>query len=153
MVSDYRFPNLYLNLGIYSSLVIALNNRLQPMSIWIGNPIGGLTFSSAFGQLEEIHEWTVSSPSAHRAAIAQAYPSKLTTPNLQPQNFVTDSIFCFRACKPGPMAPVWCQHIYDTLGCFWNMPANYSAGVFEQCQGDSGEVRPPHLGYQSLSPH
>jgi hypothetical protein len=32
MVSDYRFQNLYLNLGIYlsQSLVIALNNRLQP---------------------------------------------------------------------------------------------------------------------------
>jgi hypothetical protein len=24
-----------------------------------GNPIGGLVFSSAFGALEEIHEWTV----------------------------------------------------------------------------------------------
>jgi hypothetical protein len=24
-----------------------------------GNPVGGLVFSSAFGQLEEIHEWTV----------------------------------------------------------------------------------------------
>ena len=26
---------------------------------WSGNPIGGLVFSSAFGQLEQIHEWTV----------------------------------------------------------------------------------------------
>jgi hypothetical protein len=24
-----------------------------------GNPIGGLVFSSAFGTLEQIHEWTV----------------------------------------------------------------------------------------------
>jgi len=56
------------------------------------------------------------------------------------QNFVSDSLFCFRACKPGPMAPTWCQHIYDVTGCYWNMPANYSAGVFEQCLGDSGEV-------------
>ncbi|KAF8635389.1 hypothetical protein AX15_000392 [Amanita polypyramis BW_CC] len=77
-----------------------------------GNPIGGLVFSSAFGHLEQIHEWT---------------------------NFVSDSMFCFRACKPGPMAPVWCQHIYDVLGCEWNMPANYDAGVFEQCLGDSGQ--------------
>ncbi|KAF8348535.1 hypothetical protein F5887DRAFT_1157007 [Amanita rubescens] len=77
-----------------------------------GNPIGGLAFSSAFGQLEQTHEWT---------------------------NFVSDSLFCFRACKPGPMAPTWCQHIYDVTGCYWNMPANYSAGVFEQCLGDSGE--------------
>ncbi|PFH49588.1 hypothetical protein AMATHDRAFT_147435 [Amanita thiersii Skay4041] len=77
-----------------------------------GNPIGGLVFSSAFGQLQQIHEWT---------------------------NFISDTQFCFRACKPGPMAATWCQHIYDTLGCAWNMPANYNPGVFEQCQGDSGE--------------
>jgi hypothetical protein len=25
------------------------------------------------------------------------------------------------------------------LGCFWNMPGNYNPGVFEKCQGDSGE--------------
>jgi hypothetical protein len=22
------------------------------------------------------------------------------------------------------------------MGCFWNMPANYDAGVFESCKGD-----------------
>ncbi|KIK46952.1 hypothetical protein CY34DRAFT_330105 [Suillus luteus UH-Slu-Lm8-n1] len=32
-----------------------------------------------------------------------------------------------------------CQHIYDVMGCEWNMPANYSPGVFEQCLGDSAE--------------
>ncbi|KAF8069106.1 hypothetical protein FPV67DRAFT_1105941 [Lyophyllum atratum] len=78
----------------------------------LGNPIGGLVFSSAFGQLQEIVEWT---------------------------NFISDTQFCFRACKPGPMAPTWCQHIYDEMGCAWNMPANYDPGVFENCKGDSGE--------------
>ncbi|KAF8888564.1 hypothetical protein BD779DRAFT_1439921 [Infundibulicybe gibba] len=77
-----------------------------------GNPIGGLVFSTAFGPLQEIFEWT---------------------------NFISDSQFCFRACKPGPMAPTFCQHIYDEMGCAWNMPANYNPGVFENCQGDSGE--------------
>ncbi|TFK73346.1 hypothetical protein BDN72DRAFT_198280 [Pluteus cervinus] len=78
-----------------------------------GNPIGGLVFSSAFGPLQQIHEWT---------------------------NFVSDGQFCFRACNPaGSMAPAWCQHIYDVMGCAWNMPANYNPGVFEQCKGDSGE--------------
>lgn len=28
-----------------------------------GNPIGGLVFSSAFGELEQIHEWTVNTQS------------------------------------------------------------------------------------------
>lgn len=76
-----------------------------------GNPIGGLVFSSAFGNLEQIHEWT---------------------------NYMSSTEFCFRACKPGPKAPQWCEHVYDLLGCEWNMPANYAAGTFEQCLGDSG---------------
>ncbi|PPQ92264.1 hypothetical protein CVT25_008572 [Psilocybe cyanescens] len=76
-----------------------------------GNPIGGLVFSSAFGQLEQIHEWT---------------------------NFVAADEFCFRACKPGPLAATFCQHIYDVMGCAWNMPANYGEG-FENCQADSGQ--------------
>ncbi|KAG7440594.1 uncharacterized protein BT62DRAFT_956800 [Guyanagaster necrorhizus] len=77
-----------------------------------GNPVGGLVFSSAFGELQQMHEWT---------------------------NFISSEMFCIRACVPGDMAPTWCQHIYDVLGCQWNMPANYSAGTFEDCEGDSGE--------------
>ncbi|OBZ67650.1 hypothetical protein A0H81_12195 [Grifola frondosa] len=77
-----------------------------------GNPIGGLVFSNAFGSLAQIHEWT---------------------------NFVSDSQFCFRACKDGPNAPALCQHIYDVMGCFWNMPGNYDAGSFERCEADTGE--------------
>ncbi|TCD62764.1 hypothetical protein EIP91_006436 [Steccherinum ochraceum] len=77
-----------------------------------GNPIGGLVFSSAFGDLQQLHEWT---------------------------NYMSDSMFCFRACKEGPQAPTFCQHVYDVMGCQWNMPANYNAGTFERCVGDSGE--------------
>ncbi|TFY77665.1 hypothetical protein EWM64_g6347 [Hericium alpestre] len=77
-----------------------------------GNPIGGLLFSSAFGQMEQLHEWT---------------------------NFVSEKEFCFRGCKDGPNAPALCQHIYDTMGCDWNMPGNYAGGSFDQCKGDSGE--------------
>ncbi|KAF5346397.1 hypothetical protein D9758_012759 [Tetrapyrgos nigripes] len=78
-----------------------------------GNPVGGLVFSDAYGELQQMFEWT---------------------------NFVSDTEFCFRACKPGSdMAPTWCQHIYDEMGCTWNMPANYDAGIFENCEGDSGE--------------
>ena len=57
------------------------------------------------------------------------------------QNFVSDSEFCFRGCKDGPNAPALCQHIYDEMGCDWNMPGNYDTG-FDQCDGDSGEVCP-----------
>ncbi len=51
------------------------------------------------------------------------------------------SEFCFRGCKDAPGAPALCNHIYDVMGCDWNMPGNYSAGVFENCAGDSGDVR------------
>ncbi|ESK92439.1 macrofage activating glycoprotein [Moniliophthora roreri MCA 2997] len=79
-----------------------------------GNPVGGLVFSNAFtgGDVEQLFEWT---------------------------NFMSAEQFCFRACKRGPMAPTFCQHIYDVMGCAWNMPANYDANVFEKCQGESGE--------------
>jgi len=78
-----------------------------------GNPIGGLVFSSAFtGQLAQLHEWT---------------------------NYLSASQFCFRGCNDGPNAPTLCQHIYDEMGCNWNMPGNYATG-FDQCLGDDGEV-------------
>lgn len=53
---------------------------------------------------------------------------------------MSDSEFCFRACKPSPNAATFCQHIYDVMGCQWNMPGNYGTG-FDQCAADSGEVR------------
>ncbi|TBU28064.1 hypothetical protein BD311DRAFT_739549 [Dichomitus squalens] len=76
-----------------------------------GNPIGGLVFSNAFGSVTQMHEWT---------------------------NFMAYNEFCIRACK-GPNAAALCQHIYDVMGCDWNMPGDYSAGSFDSCHGDSGE--------------
>lgn len=76
-----------------------------------GNPVGGLVFTNAFtGQYQQIHEW---------------------------QNFMSSSEYCIRACI-GPYAKQWCPHIYDVMGCYWNEPANYSKGVFEQCDGQEG---------------
>jgi len=73
-----------------------------------GNPVGGLVFGNTFGANLQFHEWA---------------------------NFIGASDFCMRACI-GPNARQNCQHIYDEMGCYWNMPANYDAGVFESCQGD-----------------
>jgi len=76
-----------------------------------GNPIGGLVFSTAFtGKVQQLHEWT---------------------------NFVAATQFCFRGCNDAPNAPALCNHIYDTMGCAWNMPGNYNPG-FDSCQADSG---------------
>ncbi|KAG8766436.1 hypothetical protein FRC16_007662, partial [Serendipita sp. 398] len=73
-----------------------------------GNPIGGLIYGNAFGNGQQFHEWT---------------------------QFISYNEFCIRACV-GPNAPVNCNHIYDEMGCYWNMPANYNTGVFESCQGN-----------------
>ena len=60
------------------------------------------------------------------------------------QNFMGADQFCFRECKPGPLAPTFCQHIYDIMGCAWNMPANYDPG-FESCQGDFANQKLNHF--------
>ncbi|KAG9039871.1 hypothetical protein FS837_000897, partial [Tulasnella sp. UAMH 9824] len=77
-----------------------------------GNPIGGLVFGNSYGKMMQYQEWT---------------------------NFMSDTEFCIRACKPGPKAAGLCQHIYDVMGCGWNMPGNYDTGYFESCLGDTGE--------------
>ena len=61
-----------------------------------------------------------------------------------PQNFVAFDEFCIRVCKDGPNAPALCQHIYDVMGCDWNMPGNYAPGSFDSCKGDTGEVCTPY---------
>ncbi|KAH6871464.1 macrophage activating glycoprotein [Coprinopsis sp. MPI-PUGE-AT-0042] len=73
-----------------------------------GNPIGGLLFGNTFGSGLQYHEWT---------------------------EFISDSEFCIRACI-GPRSKELCNHIYDLMGCWWNIPANYAAGVYEECQGN-----------------
>ncbi|KAF8593820.1 hypothetical protein BDV93DRAFT_610938 [Ceratobasidium sp. AG-I] len=79
----------------------------------MGNPHGGLVFGSSFGKLQQYHEWT---------------------------NFMSATEFCVRACKDAPNAPKICNHIYDVMGCEWNMPGNYAQGVFENCVGDSAQA-------------
>ncbi|KAF7297575.1 Ricin B-type lectin domain-containing protein [Mycena kentingensis (nom. inval.)] len=74
-----------------------------------GNPIGGLVYGNSFGNALQYHEWT---------------------------SFISDKEFCFRACT-GPNAARNCQHIYDVMGCAWNMPANYDSGKYEQCDADN----------------
>ncbi|KAJ9106192.1 hypothetical protein QFC21_001336 [Naganishia friedmannii] len=100
----------------------------------LGNPIGGLVFSSAFGGgVKQIHEWN---------------------------SFIGSGYFCFKACNQVEGADLQCQHIYDVLGCGFNvspsldaigrsanakfnpetlqMPGDYSES-FSSCQGDAAE--------------
>lgn len=76
-----------------------------------GNPVGGLVFGNTFGNAMQYHEWT---------------------------SFISYNQFCFRACV-GADSATRCQHIYDVMGCNWNIPGNYNAGAFENCDGDMTE--------------
>lgn len=80
----------------------------------LGNPIGGLVFTNAFGKLAQAHEWT---------------------------SFIDENHFCLRVCKDGDMAADYCKHIYDEMGCEFNMPtAPDQLGVFESCEGPDADI-------------
>jgi len=79
-----------------------------------GNPMGGVLFSGAFGgKLQQVIEWT---------------------------NFMGGNAFCLKVCDPaGPNAASYCQHIYDRIGCAYNVPNAAQDKVFETCQGDNAD--------------
>lgn len=93
-----------------------------------GNPVGGVVFTRAFsGNFQQIKEW---------------------------QHFISSNEFCFRACV-GPYAAEWCPHIYDVMGCYWNEPASYKKGSFDQCDGTEGQWPGVYSGstwYQGQKP-
>ncbi|CAK5268542.1 unnamed protein product [Mycena citricolor] len=95
--------------GNFTSINIPRHDQPDPHGAdGNGNPIGGLVFGNSFSPGLQYHEWT---------------------------SFISDTEFCFRACI-GPNAARNCQHIYDLMGCYWNMPANYDAGSFDNCEAD-----------------
>ncbi|CAO1617676.1 unnamed protein product [Jaminaea pallidilutea] len=79
-----------------------------------GNPVGELVYTRAYtGKFERVKEW---------------------------QHFISATEFCVRACNPnGSYQKEWCPHIYDVMGCYWNEPANYDRGSFDQCDGTEGQ--------------
>jgi hypothetical protein len=65
-------------------------------------------------------------------------PRKQGNANVQEwTNFMSDQQFCIRICKPAPDAYLYCQHIYDVMGCDWSNPGTYSTNAFSSCSGDS----------------
>ncbi|POY72197.1 hypothetical protein BMF94_4773 [Rhodotorula taiwanensis] len=81
-----------------------------------GNPIGAVVLTTAFsGRLEQVHEW---------------------------HQFIGANEFCIRICRnDNPDNWKWCNHIYDTEGCYWNDPGRYGSG-FDTCAADT-VVMPP----------
>ncbi|TFK17466.1 hypothetical protein FA15DRAFT_628762 [Coprinopsis marcescibilis] len=77
-----------------------------------GNPMGGIMFSNSFtGQYTQVIEW---------------------------HNFMGGNAFCLKACDPaGPNAAHFCEHIYDRIGCTYNVPNAAQDKVFESCLGEN----------------
>ncbi|KAH6906206.1 macrophage activating glycoprotein [Coprinopsis sp. MPI-PUGE-AT-0042] len=77
-----------------------------------GNPMGGLVFSEAWtGSPTQVIEWHL---------------------------FLGGNRFCFKACDPsGADDDKFCEHIYDRIGCDYNVPNNAQNGTFESCAGDN----------------
>ncbi|KAI9567430.1 hypothetical protein HD554DRAFT_2173200 [Boletus coccyginus] len=86
-----------------------------------GDRVHGLVFTSAYGQLEQVYDWT---------------------------SFVSQERFCFRACKPSAVASTSCSEIHDVFGCLENLSENYDTGMSEDCIGDAMEV--PSTLYQDV---
>jgi hypothetical protein len=80
-----------------------------------GNPLGGLMYSTAWSgnndTYQQVIEWT---------------------------NFIGSDSFCFKACDPaGANAADFCEHIYDRIGCTFNMPNQARNETFEACKGEN----------------
>ncbi|KAJ7637107.1 hypothetical protein FB45DRAFT_977544 [Roridomyces roridus] len=79
-----------------------------------GNPLGALVYSNAWSNdsdaFTQVIEW---------------------------HNFMGGNQFCFKACDPtNPNASLYCNHVYDRMGCDYNAPNDAQNGTFESCQGD-----------------
>jgi len=81
-----------------------------------GNPLGGLVFSNNLptaknnNTITQVKNWS---------------------------NFVGSDQFCFKACDNTITSPDYCNNIFDTQGCDFNMPASYKPNEFSVCLGDN----------------
>ncbi|GAA5929787.1 hypothetical protein JCM1841_002648 [Sporobolomyces salmonicolor] len=75
-----------------------------------GNPIGAIVLTNIGGKTQQLTEWN---------------------------QFISDEMFCIRACWSESDGPQWCNHIYDVMGCMWNDPGNYNSGSFDTCAADT----------------
>ena len=88
-----------------------------------GNPLGGIMYSNAWSgggeNYQQVIEWSY---------------------------FVGSDFFCFKACDPaGANDDKYCEHIYDRIGCNYNMPNQAKEGVFESCQGENQDYPGEYL--------
>jgi hypothetical protein len=80
-----------------------------------GNPMGGLMYSNAFSGSQDSY-----------------------TQMIEWHNFMGGNAFCIKACDPAnPDAANYCQHVFDRIGCAYNVPNAAKNGTFESCEGEN----------------
>jgi len=88
----------------------------------LGNPMGSLMYSQGFGNVQ-----------GGKIADGTAW-----TQVVEWHNFMGGDQFCIKVCDPSNSnAANYCQHIYDRIGCAYNVPAAYVNGTFESCESDN----------------
>jgi len=96
----------------------------------LGNPMGGLCYSTAFSSdnttYEQIASWNV---------------------------FLGGNLMGMKICNPSGSNPAgYCQHTLDRIGLAYNMPNNAQDGVFEVCDTDPMDIPGVYTsGGQTLS--
>jgi hypothetical protein len=80
-----------------------------------GNPMGGLMYSNAFSSSEDSY-----------------------TQMIEWHNFMGGNAFCIKVCDPANAdAANYCQHVFDRIGCAYNVPNSAQNGTFESCEGEN----------------
>ncbi|KAF9003566.1 hypothetical protein BDQ17DRAFT_1355541 [Cyathus striatus] len=80
-----------------------------------GNPMGGLMYSNAFSGSTDSY-----------------------TQMIEWHNFMGGNAFCIKVCDPANSdAANYCQHVFDRIGCAYNVPNSAQNGTFESCEGEN----------------
>ncbi|KAF8314342.1 uncharacterized protein EI90DRAFT_2917133 [Cantharellus anzutake] len=87
-----------------------------------GNPLGSLVYSNAFP-----------SNNGNNNSFQQVY---------QWHNYMGSGMACFKICDPNVAnSDIYCNNIFDRIGCNYVCPASYTPGEFTVC--DSEDQDPP----------
>jgi len=92
-----------------------------------GNPLGALVFSNGFPA-------SAGNPTDYIQA-------------REWHSFMGSNTFCFKICDPSvPNSKVYCDNLFDRIGCAYNAPAAYEPNVFESCLGDNQDPPGTYTG-------
>jgi len=94
-----------------------------------GNPLGGAVFTNGFNVTADIFASSFASGGNGSVNSTEILVHEWVV-------FIGNGMFCAKFCNPdNPNAPLLCNHIYDEIGCEYNVPSNYNElnGTYTVC--------------------